>query len=610
MIGFGATGVTGPAVPPKPHSVWNAAGFKKGPAAAFRGHETDESLADGLDGSEDANVLLFQKPQVQTAPAPAAEAYVTPANENAPAPSTAQAAPAPTPVPAHDKEMARRFLAALDPNATKFTFQFFADSGNKYAEIFHGTLDEVWPKVLALNTPQCGAGAYVTINKTDLKGRKATNIEQPRALYADADGEEQTRRCISQLKACEAHPSMVVKSGRGYHFYFLTNVPRDQFSMLQKRLIDKLGTDPAVHDLPRVMRLPGTLHLKDPTNPKPVQLLNKPGASVRRWQLADLVAKLELFPSAQVSKNKTASAKSHTELIPGLKNGPAAVFAGYGTDESLSDGIKGDAWFDTLPPEARDEPLELIVATIAKNMPFFERTEDGGSFDMWTRIGLGMARSGAPNAENIFVKYNLAAKNPASEEDLREQFAQFAANKRPDDPDKTTTIGTLIKLATEHGANFDQWKREAPPIAPLPPEKRKPLKGGTYSRDEALELINSHYLIGKSDQEIGIFRIKNDGTLAFTPAEQFKLDVANIFVRPSKKGPAKPVEKFWKEDSRRHQRKIVFKPGGTVGPDEFNLWRGFGVEPCNGRQKQRRLLRHIWLVICRRDKKKFKYLMR
>ena len=31
--------------------------------------------------------------------------------------------------PAHDKEMAGRFLAGLDPNATRFTFQLFSDCG-------------------------------------------------------------------------------------------------------------------------------------------------------------------------------------------------------------------------------------------------------------------------------------------------------------------------------------------------------------------------------------------------------------------------------------------------------------------------------------------------
>lgn len=50
--------------------------------------------------------------------------------------------------PAHDEEMARRFLAGLDPNATRFTFQFFSDCAAGRAELFHRTLDEVWPKVL------------------------------------------------------------------------------------------------------------------------------------------------------------------------------------------------------------------------------------------------------------------------------------------------------------------------------------------------------------------------------------------------------------------------------------------------------------------------------
>ena len=197
----------------------------------------------------------------------------------------------PAVIPAHDKEMASRFLAGLDPNATKFTFQFFGDGGGRYAEIFHGTLDEVWPKVLALNTPQRGVGVFVTIGETDFKGRKVENIVRPRALFADADSKEQAERCVSVLTACGVYPSMAVNSGRGYHFYFCTDVPRDQFSMLQKQLIAKLGTDPAVKDLPRVMRLPGTLHLKDPANPRLVKLINPPpDRPVERWQLPDLVS--------------------------------------------------------------------------------------------------------------------------------------------------------------------------------------------------------------------------------------------------------------------------------------------------------------------------------
>jgi Family of unknown function (DUF5906) len=141
--------------------------------------------------------------------------------------------------------------------------------------------------------------------------------------------------------------------------------------------------------------------------------------------------------------------------------------------------------------------------------------------------------------------------------------------------------------------------------------ERKPLQGGIYRPAEALELLNSHYLIGKTDQEVGIFRIQDDGSLAFAPPEQFRLDVGNIFVQPSV-GSTKPIpaEKYWKESALRHQRKIVFKPGGTTEPDEFNIWQGFGVQPRQGRRKMRSLLRHIWKVVCRRDKAKYAYLIR
>ena len=171
----------------------------------------------------------------------------------------------------HDKDMARNFLAGLDPRANKFTFQFFSDRGKGSAEIFHGTLDEVWPKVEQLNTGQCGVGVFVTIGQTDFKGRRNENIVRPRALFVDADNDDQVKRCLQAFKTVP--PSMIVKSGRGYHFYFCADdIPRDQFSALQKSLIEKVGTDASVHDLPRVMRLPGTLHLKSPAEPRLVYL--------------------------------------------------------------------------------------------------------------------------------------------------------------------------------------------------------------------------------------------------------------------------------------------------------------------------------------------------
>jgi hypothetical protein len=125
---------------------------------------------------------------------------------------------------AHDKDTARDFLVRLDPNTDRFTFQFFSDGDTGYAEIFHGTLDEVWPKVQTLNAPQRRVGAFVTVNETDFKGRRSENVVRIRALFADADSDEQVRSCEQALTECGIAPSMVVKTGRGVHFYFLTEL--------------------------------------------------------------------------------------------------------------------------------------------------------------------------------------------------------------------------------------------------------------------------------------------------------------------------------------------------------------------------------------------------
>ena len=153
--------------------------------------------------------------------------------------------------------------------------------------------------------------------------------------------------------------------------------------------------------------------------------------------------------------------------------------------------------------------------------------------------------------------------------------------------------------------------RETKTATASPPRQREPLCGGIYTPADALALLNSHFFIGKNNQETVIFRVNDDGSATFIQPEQFKLAIQNIFVEYSDR-PNKPIpaEKFWKESPHRRERVIVFKPGGTTDPREFNLWRGFGVEPRQGWQKQRRLLRHIREVICRRERKKFKYLIR
>jgi hypothetical protein len=145
--------------------------------------------------------------------------------------------------------------------------------------------------------------------------------------------------------------------------------------------------------------------------------------------------------------------------------------------------------------------------------------------------------------------------------------------------------------------------------------RRPQLVGGVLDPGPALDLMNSWFFVSEREGEVGIYRIEDDGTLTFLAKEDFKLRLANMFVDVSSQNQQfgsklVGIEKFWLQHSGRRQcNKIVFEPGGKVGLDEYNLWRGFAVTPTAGWQKQRRLLRHIRQIICRRDKTKFRYLM-
>jgi len=66
---------------------------------------------------------------------------------------------------------------------------------------------------------------------------------------------------------------------------------------------------------------------------------------------------------------------------------------------------------------------------------------------------------------------------------------------------------------------------------------------------------------------------------------------------------------FWLEHPRRRQylRGVVFDPTGKVGPDYWNLWSGFGVEPNPGDWSL--MHDHLFKVVCRCNRDHFDFLL-
>jgi hypothetical protein len=109
---------------------------------------------------------------------------------------------------------AERFLTLLDETADGFTFQTFDDSKDRHnselARVLHGTLDEHYNTLASLN--KLGAGVFVTVNRTDLKGRKKENIIGIRAVFQEADR--------SDVPLLPFAPHLSVESSPGkYHRY-------------------------------------------------------------------------------------------------------------------------------------------------------------------------------------------------------------------------------------------------------------------------------------------------------------------------------------------------------------------------------------------------------
>lgn len=157
--------------------------------------------------------------------------------------------------------MARSFLAILAEDDENFTFQTFDDDPMRkdpaLVRILNGSLEQHKDTLIQLN--QRGAGVFVTINKTDLKGRKLENIKAVRGAFVDLDGAP-----LEPVLKAPLTPHVIIESSSGrYHAYWLIkDFPLDKFSATQHALINRFNADPVVHDLPRVMRLPGFCHLK------------------------------------------------------------------------------------------------------------------------------------------------------------------------------------------------------------------------------------------------------------------------------------------------------------------------------------------------------------
>jgi hypothetical protein len=350
-----------------------------------------------------------------------------------------------------DQTEAARFLRALDPKAAFFTFQTFDDDDTrkleKLAKVLNGTLQKMWSQLVDLSGQ--GAGAFVTVNETNLQGREATDICRVRSLFIELDGVP----LDPVLNDTEVPPPhMTVESSPGHwHVYWLVDgVPLNAFRALQKFLIRRFNADKRIHDLPRVLRLPGFPHQK---------VRKKTGTS------PPFLSRIESINNAEPYDGQIFASLMANALV--LDNSADGVDVIGDIDEPATDAEKLAAnreRYADVDQEKIKAALEVVTADC--------------SYDEWRNIGT-VIRHGGLGLE-VFDKWSASAKEHYTERSTAVQWKACRdmweigpgtlyryANEQCSDWSRDydqrqidNAIALMIEAATEYRKN-EQAKTEA-----------------------------------------------------------------------------------------------------------------------------------------------------
>jgi|GEM_PF-1037173 hypothetical protein len=150
-----------------------------------------------------------------------------------------------------------------------------------------------------------GQNIYAGANpRSQSGGTTAADVALARCVFADFDGVT-CEVASAKIKAAGLpSPTLLIDSGHGAHAYWrlaepLSDLP--QWTAAQKQLIAALQSDKAIHDPPRIMRLPGFLNVKN--DPHVACRIVRADAE-SRYSLDSLLATL---PAAELPEPKQTS---------------------------------------------------------------------------------------------------------------------------------------------------------------------------------------------------------------------------------------------------------------------------------------------------------------
>lgn len=268
------------------------------------------------------------------------------------------------------------------------------------------------------------AGMEVAMMVNSGTARRSDAVTRVVSLFADFDSGKQTKE---QLLKLQIKPHLIVEtSPRKFHAYWLIkDCDLKQFSRVMKALAEKLGSDPKVCDLVRVMRMPGTYNhkYKPPFLAKIVHQKN----DAKPIRLEFFKNKMELkVDSGVVAVSKTAEQTEQKSDMSAVQIKAAL---------SVLSPEDRDTWLKVGKALHSNDPTETSYALWtgwAKGSEKYDETEHRKMWDEFV-VGKGIT------IKSVFWMANLAKQGPLSklsEGSLATLFAESFKDVLCYDPDE------------------------------------------------------------------------------------------------------------------------------------------------------------------------------
>jgi primase-polymerase (primpol)-like protein len=296
----------------------------------------------------------------------------------------------------------------------------------------------------------------------------------------------------------------------------------------------------------------------------------------------------------------------------------ADAFQHLDPDQKLVEGIEDNHWFIRLPPAQKDEVVDHALGVIAANGKMLELNANGGSNDDWYKITTAVARSGAPKAEDIFVKYASQATDADPEDALRQHFRR--CEKQSPSGFEKVTVGTLLWLAPQHGADFEPWRNSAAEQERRARQVAENIKIGDDVTEPLLPQIMTLQEMKKRLVFIGSIGAVADRMTGRIRTKEHAVDEyaasLHTYLQDNGKPKRAPALNLWIASTERMTVEVlawvpgqpqICQPPEGPGP-AFNMWRGLPpmAYPDDWEQRVEPFLEHVdYLVPVEQERERF-----